>query len=173
MQVRTTRIALLLVCAPLSALAAAPTLDLTLPAQSAYAAPAPSGSSATTAAFVPRGRNAQAPLTETHNKPVVWGSLQTGYGYAKGWGSSAYQAGDINASQAFGQRWNPLVITGGVAGAVGYSKTLGTTQWEGAHVEMSKAFGSPSHPFAFSLGIGVSNTRMLGNGSWFQQPGQP
>ncbi len=163
--------------APPPARSAAPVLDLQLPMQSyasVLATPAPASSTTATPTDTrvspAAAAQSQPAASLDDSKPLVWGSLSTGVGYAKGWGSSNWQSANVNATKLFGSPEHPWSVTGSVAGGLGYSHAFGTSQWEGASVQMSKAFGSARHPFIFSMGVSTTHWRTLGNGNWPRNP---
>lgn len=61
------------------------------------------------------------------SKPLVWGSVTTGVGYSKAFGTTNWQGANVNVTQAFGSAEHPFVLTLGVSTM--HVRNLGNGRW--------------------------------------------
>ena len=110
---------------------ATPTLDLNLPTQPyvPFVPPAHSSSTPDTGWSMP------APSADTarrdsdlnDSKPHVWGSVTTGVGYSKAFGTTTWEGANVNMTKFFGSAEHPFALTIGVSTT--HVRNLGNGRW--------------------------------------------
>ena len=98
---------------------ATPTLDLNLPTQpyAPFIPPAHSSSVAGTGLGVHAysAEAAQPDYDLNDSKPLVWGSVTTGVGYSKAFGTTTWEGANVNMTKLFGSAEHPFALTIGVS----------------------------------------------------------
>ncbi len=109
---------------------ASPVLDLNLPAQSYpdFVAPAHAASTADAALGMPAYPAAAAqPDGLNGSPPHVWGSVTTGVGYSKAFGTTTWEGANVNMTKFFGSAEHPFALTIGVSTT--HLRNLGNGRW--------------------------------------------
>lgn len=100
-----------LLCAGSAIAQTAEALDLRVPEPAFYAAEPASGDPPGTyygdTSGTPSRRNDAHDLADDDGKAKVWGSVATGIGHSKGYGTSHYNAAEVNVSKSFGDGDKP------------------------------------------------------------------
>ena len=98
---------------------ATPTLDLNLPTQpyAPFIPPAHSSSVAGAGLGTPAysAEAAQPDYDLNGSKPLVWGSVTTGVGYSKAFGTTTWEGANVNMTKLFGSAEHPFALTIGVS----------------------------------------------------------
>ena len=98
---------------------AAPTLDLSLPMQPYASFIPPAHSSSVAGAGLGMSaysaEAAQPDYDLNGSKPLVWGSVTTGVGYGKAFGTTSWQGANVNVTKLFGSAGHPFALTIGVS----------------------------------------------------------
>lgn len=110
---------------------ASPVLDLNLPAQPypAFVAPAHTASTKGTDPGLPAGSAEAAHADDDLNgsPPHVCGSVTTGVGYSKAFGTTTWQGANVNMTKFFGSAEHPFALTIGVSTT--HVRNLGNGRW--------------------------------------------
>ena len=108
-----------------------PVLNLNLPAQPypAYVAPAHAASTAGADPGLPAGfTGATQPGDDLNGSPPhVWGSVTTGVGYSKAFGTTTWQGANVNMTKFFGSAEHPFALTIGISTT--HVRNLGNGRW--------------------------------------------
>ena len=109
---------------------ASPVSDLNLPAQPypVYVAPAHAASTAGAVLGMP-AYPAEAPQPDglDGSPPHVWGSVTTGVGYSKAFGTTTWEGANVNMTKFFGSAEHPFALTIGVSTT--HVRNLGNGRW--------------------------------------------
>jgi len=110
---------------------ATPTLDLNLPTQpyASFIPPAHSSSTPDAGWSMPASAADAARRDSDLNdsKPLVWGSVTTGVGYSKAFGTTTWEGANVNMTKLFGSAEHPFALTIGVSTTQVHN--LGNGRW--------------------------------------------
>lgn len=110
---------------------ASPVLNLSLPMQpyTPFIPPAHSASAAGTGLSMPAySAEAARPDDDLNDsKPLVWGSVTTGAGYSKAFGTTSWEGANVNVTKLFGSAEHPFALTIGVSTT--HVHNLGNGRW--------------------------------------------